>query len=599
MAAIRKLLALFSADERRRLFGVIAAMLATGMLQVVGVGSVMPFVALLRDRSLIQEHAALTWVYESLNFASTDGFLVFVGASVLCLLVAGNAFIAFTVWLIARFAWANQRRLSTRLLRGYLHQPYEAFLNRNTADTGKNILVESQQFTNGVLVPALNAVAFGITALFIAAFLVWLSPLLAAFVGVVFVSAYALVYVFVRRPLLRIGQRRMRANTRRFQATGEAFGSLKEVKVMGREQAFIRRYEPAAASFANTMAKQQVLGQLPRYLIEAIAFGMVIGLFLVLLASGSEVQAWLPLASVFGVAGYRLLPALQRIYQGMSQWRFNQTVLDTLYRDLMAHDSETRSEPEQEPLQFQHSLRLEDVSYHYPGTAEPALKNISLEIPRNAFVAFIGATGAGKTTVVDLILGLLPPSSGRICIDDTPITAANRRQWQANIGYVPQEIYLTDDTIRANIAYGLSPEDIDQTAVEKAARIANIHGFITQHLPSGYDTEVGERGVRLSGGQRQRIGIARALYHDPQVLVLDEATSSLDNETERRIVEELDSMRGGRTLIVIAHRLSTVRYCGCLYLLADGRVLASGAYDELVDASLEFRRLTRSQAVGE
>lgn len=612
--SINQLLAIFSPAERLRFLGVLAAMLAMGILQMAGVGVILPFVSLLSNPGHIHENAVLNWLYNALGFATPNGFLIFIGSVLLVVLVVSNVVTALTIWLMTRFSWGVQKRVSIRLLEGYLRQPYEVFLNRNSADTGKNILIESQQFANGVLMPMLKSLAFGITAAMIVGFLFWLQPLLALAVTAIFGCAYLLVYLTIRRALLRIGGERMKANTERFKAVGEAFGSVKEVKVLNREEHFLQRYEPAAGVFANAMAKSQVFAQVPRYAIEGLAFGIVIASMLYLLASGRGLQSALPLASAFVVAGYRLLPALQNVYQGFAQWRFNQSVLDTLHKDLAeyqppgserAHDAtgtaqtaasaaDVRSAAQRLP--FEQAIELRDLTYHYPNASAPSLDAVSLSIKRNSFVALTGATGAGKTTLADIVLGLLEPSAGDIRIDGTPLTAANRSQWQANLGYVPQDIYLTDSSISSNIAYGLAPEAVDHDAVERAARIANIHDFIMDKLPSGYDTIVGERGVRLSGGQRQRIGIARALYHDPSVIVLDEATSALDNETERRIVNELDAMRGGRTLIVIAHRLTTVQKCHEVFLLDDGKIAARGSYDQLVQQSAEFSQLASASS---
>ena len=611
--SIAQLLALFSPAERLRFVGVLIAMLTMGIMQMAGVGVILPFVSLLSNPAKVHDNALLEWLYTTLGFASVNGFLILIGSVLLIILVASNAVTALTIWLMTHFSWGVQQRISARLLDGYLHQPYETFLNRNSADTGKNILIESQQFANGVLMPALKSLAFGITAAMIIGFLFWLNPLLALAVTLIFGCAYLLVYLTIRRALLRIGRARMAANTERFKAVGEAFGSVKEVKVMNREAHFIQRYEPAAQVFANAMAKSQILAQVPRYAIEGLAFGIVMAAMLYLLASGHGLQSALPLASAFIVAGFRLLPALQNIYQGFAQWRFNQSVLETLQKDLAAHEVPSKKagqapdmprqsdapggDPVKPPkLVFNETIELRDLTYHYPNMEAPSLDAISLSIPRNSFVALTGQTGAGKTTLADMLLGLLEPSAGEIRIDGTLLTSENHSQWQANLGYVPQEIYLTDSTIASNIAYGFALDEIDFEAVERAARIANIHDFITDKLPEGYDTIVGERGVRLSGGQRQRIGIARALYHDPAVIVLDEATSALDNETERRIVSELDAMRGGRTLIVIAHRLTTVQKCHEVFLLDDGKIAARGSYDELVRQSADFGQLATASS---
>lgn len=603
--SVRQVLAMFSPAERLRFLGVLAAMLTMGILQMVGIGVVMPFVSLLSNPDHVHSNAFLQWLYDTLGFASVNSFLIFIGSILLFVLVASNAVIALTLWLMLRFSWSVQKRISVRLLRGYLNQPYEAFLMRNSAETAQNIIIESRQFASGVLMPMMKSLAFGITAVMIVGFLFWLQPVIALIVVLVFGGSYLLVYLTVRRALLRIGRRRMAANTDRFKAVAEAFGSVKEVKVLNREERFLERYEPAAEVFANTRATSAALEQVPRFAIQGLAFAIVMAAMLYLLASGTGLQSALPLASAFVLAGYRLLPALQNVYQGFAKWRFNQSVLNTLTRDLKAHEptehaswgaasmsEATDNIAEQgEKLPFEHAVEIRNLTYHYPGADTPSLDDVSLTIPRNSFVALTGATGAGKTTLADIILAVLTPTAGEIRIDGTQLTESNRSQWQANIGYVPQEIYLTDSTIASNIAYGLPRNAIDQEAVERAARIANVHDFIVNKLPDGYKTLVGERGVRLSGGQRQRIGIARALYHDPSVIVLDEATSALDNETERRIVNELDAMRGGRTLIVIAHRLTTVQKCHEVFMLDDGRIVARGSYDELIRQSAEFGQL--------
>jgi len=594
--SIRQLLSIFSPAERIRFIGVLGAMLAMGFFQMAGVGVILPFVSLISSPDEIHSNGLLSWLYEFFGFTSPNSFLLLIGGILLFILVTSNAVTALTIWFMTRFSWGVQRRISMRLLDGYLHQPYETFLNRNSAEIGKNILIESQQFASGVLMPALQALAFGITGLLIIGFLLWLQPIIALGVAVVFGAAYCLVYLTIRRTLLRIGEERMTANTQRFQAVDEAFGSLKEVKVLGRERQFLSQYEPAARTFADSIAASQVLSQVPRYAIEALAFGIVMAAMLYLLASAQGIQSALPMASAFVVAGYRLLPALQQVYSGIAGWRFNQSVLDTLQRDLRQTEASATSSTcaaesrsgssagvsDVPKLAFKREIRLQALGYNYPNAGAASLSDISISIPRNSFVALTGATGAGKTTLADIVLGLLAPTSGSIHIDDVELNENNRRNWQANLGYVPQDIYLTDSSISSNVAYGVPADQIDHAAVERATRIANIHDFIVEKLPQGYNTVVGERGVRLSGGQRQRIGIARALYHDPAVIVLDEATSALDNETERRIVNELDAMRGGRTLVVIAHRLTTIQKCHRVFMLSDGRLHSQGTYEQII-----------------
>jgi len=333
---------------------------------------------------------------------------------------------------------------------------------------------------------------------------------------------------------------------------------------------------------------KQVIRQLQRFVLEAIAFGGMLLVVLYLMTQSSSFASALPIIALYAFAGYRLMPALQQIYGAVIQLRFAGAALDALHADLMSLQP-ARPSPSQDALPFGQVIMLNKVQYRYPNAPRPALKNLTLAIPARATVGLVGATGSGKTTTVDLILGLLEPQEGTLEVDGKVIAEHNKRAWQRTIGYVPQQIYLADDTVAANIAFGLDAKDINYAAVERAARIANLHDFVLNELPQKYQTTVGERGVRLSGGQRQRIGIARALYHNPQVLILDEATSALDNLTEKAVMEAVHNLGHEITIILIAHRLSTVKACDQIFLLEKGELKAQGKFDELTAASERFR----------
>ena len=595
MRLIRKVLALLTPRQRRALVGVGAAMVATGLLQLAGVGSILPFVELLAHPEAIQQRPFLHQLYTTLGFSTPRAFVFWFGVAVLALLVLGNGFIILTRWLIASLGWRLQWQLSKELLRRYLAAPYVFHLGRNSADYGKNILEETQQFSNGLLQPLLNLAAAGVTVLCLVGLMVAVNPLLAVVVAGIFGLAYLGIYFTLRRKLLQLGRRRVAANTERFKAVQQALGSVKEVKVLGREAHFLHAYERSASSFARAMVLQQVLNQVPRYGVEALAFGSVMLLVLYVMQARGSLADVVPLLSTYALAGYRLLPAFQQGYQAVSAIRFNQAAAEALHRDFTrAGQSDVASAQAAEPvakLPFAHDIRLQGVSFWYPAAKEAALKEVSLTIPKQGFVGLVGATGAGKSTVADVLMGVLAPTAGALLVDDTPVAAHNRRQWQANLGFVPQEIYLTDDTIAANIAFGIPHAQRDAAAVEAAARNANIHDFIVSELANGYDTLVGERGVRLSGGQRQRIGIARALYHDPAVLVLDEPTSALDGATEAAVHQAILKRAKAKTVVLIAHRLDTVRDCDCVFLMQGGRLLAADSYDALLAQSDAFRAL--------
>ena len=596
-APLTRLYALLTPIQKRQLLVLAMAMLATATVQLAGVTSILPFVELLTNPGLVNGDSLHARAYAFFGFDGFRAFALAFGIAVLALLVLGNAFILLTQWLITRRTWQLQCDLSSRLLASYLAQPYTVHIQRNSSEYSRNILQETAQLTQGVVRPVLSLFAAILTAAALTGLLIWVNPGLSAAVAVVLAAAYGVIYFGLRPRVERLGTERLDANAERFSAVNEAFGSVREVKVLHKENHFLDRYTRAARHFARSMADYQLVQQIPRYGIEAVAFGTVVLVALYMLRAPGGVTGALPMISVFAVAAYRLLPAFQQIFQGISTLRFNRAAVDAVCSDFDRARGDgpgALAAGPVEPLPYRQAIRLREVSFRYPGARSRALDTVSLEIARNSFVALAGATGAGKTTLADLILGILPPESGAIAIDDTDLTEDNRRAWQANLGYVPQDVYLADDTIAANIAFGETHSERDRAGIRTAAERAHVHEFIEQELPDGYDTRVGERGVRLSGGQRQRIGIARALYRDPAVLILDEATNALDNATESAVHKAIMAARHNRTIIVIAHRLQTITACDRIFVLKQGRLEASGTYRHLQQHSPEFRRLAKT-----
>lgn len=595
LTLLRKLYALLVRRERWQLVGLSAMVVVMGFAQVVGVGSIAPFVSVLVDPESAQTNQWLRWAFEGLGFGSTDAFLAFLALAVLAALALSNGFLALTQWVLIRFAWAFQYRLSRRLLEAYLAQPYAAFLGRNSADTGKNVLEEAGSLTGGIVLPMVRMVASSVGVLFVLGALLWVDPGLTSAVIALLGGSYFLIFLGVRRTLARAGERRMQANTERYKAVNEAFGGIKELKVLGREAALLSQYDSPARRYARARVTNEVVTSMPRYAMEVLGVGVVLVLALFLIGTPGGIQSAAPLLAVYALAAQRLMPALQQVYQNGAQLRFNMVVVDTIYDDVirkpLAAPRVSSAESVGARLPFQHELHLDGVSFRYPGAGGQAVQDLTVAIPHRAFIAFVGETGAGKTTLVDIILGLLEPTEGTLTVDGTVLDGTVMRAWQNNLGYVPQDIYLADDSIAANVALGIAPEDRRQEAVERASRVANIHDFIVGELPRGYDTVIGERGVRLSGGQRQRIGIARALYHDPEVLVLDEATSNLDQSTERAVHQAIEQAAAAKTVILIAHRLSVTVHCDVLYVLDHGRLVAQGTYAELAETNQEFRAM--------
>lgn len=617
MSTYRKILSLLTPRERRRGCLLLCMILIMAVLDTVGVASIMPFMSVLGNPGVVETNRWLNMAYSRLGFSDPKTFLFFLGAVVLTALVVSIAFKALTQWALLRFTHMRNYSLSCRLFQGYLGRPYTWFLNRHSADLGKSVLSEVQQVIVNVFTPAMQLLAHGTVALFLITLLIVVDPFLALVVALILCGAYFLVYMTIRRYLSRIGTDRVAANQERFQVAQEALGGIKEVKIFGREASFFSRFTGPARRFSRHQANSQIAAQMPRYILEMVAFGGILMIALYLFRSHDHFNRVLPLLAVYAFAGYRLMPALQNVYQQLSKLRFGLPALDALYKDnLELQGNEPLSKgPLPAPLAPRTAITLKDIYFTYPGAHAPVLKALDLHIPARSTVGLVGATGSGKTTTVDLILGLLIPQSGQLLVDEKPIVhnpaqrSATRynqqstinnqqsiRSWQRALGYVPQFIYLADDTVAANIGFGIPPGDIDMDAVIRAAKIAELHDFVTGDLQKGYKTLVGERGVRLSGGQRQRIGIARALYHDPDVLIFDEATSSLDNLTEKAVMKAVHNLGKAKTIILIAHRLTTVKDCDLIYLLEHGKLKAKGTYEELMEQDAGFRKMALGTA---
>ena len=595
----RMLMGLLTARERRKFSWLVLVMLLVGIFETAGVASILPFMAVLAEPDRIQSSAQLSAIYDALNFTSVPGFLIFLGLGTFVMTMMGIGMHLLSLYTITRFTHECSYMLSCQLLRGYLSQPYAWFLNRHSADLGKAVLSEVDQVVGQSLVPGMGLLSNVVIALFISTFLIVLQPVVAIGTAVVLVASYGAIFLSARKHMTRFGELRFAANAERYKIAQEATAGIKDVKLLGLEDRYVRRFQIPARRLARVASARAVIATAPRYLLQGVAFGGMLLIILgMLILQSASLGTILPLLAVYAFAGLRLLPAMQMVYQEVTAMRFNQPALIALHKDIteIRARQATVVEADPTPVPLRERLELIDVHFAYPLAERKALQGLSLSIPARTTVGIVGGTGAGKTTAVDLMLGLLTVQEGTLAVDGTPITAKNMRAWQDNIGYVPQAIFLTDDTVAANIAFGIPPEQIDRAAVERAARIAELHDFVTEELPQNYDTLVGERGIRLSGGQRQRIGIARALYHDPDVLIMDEATSALDNLTEKAVMDAVHNLGHAKTIVLIAHRLTTVQACDTIFMLEHGRLVAQGSYDELLDSSRKFRAMAVGHA---
>jgi ABC-type multidrug transport system fused ATPase/permease subunit len=549
---------------RLRLVAVVCMIFFNGLLQLVGVGSVFPFFALASDPNRIRNSRLGGWMLNFLPPMELNHLLILAGCfAILMLFVAGiGSVVSDCVRVLYSYGFSHW--LKGRLLGSYAERPYSYFLRRNSALMNQRVN-DITSFTYNVMLPLGEAFSRIVLIFLLLAGFFFVQPFAAIGAMVIFGGFYLFVFV-VLRPRTRAVARGQQAHASGFsKSTLQFLHGIKPILIHGKESFFIKEALRHSAGMRHFQSQVPIFSNGPRYLIEPIAFGGLVAIVIALAMQGRPFSDILPNLSVMALVGYRLLPSMSLLYGQMVTIASHSYTLQQLEEEILEIEEEIeeveKSRAKQSPLSFTRDIRIEGVSFAYPGSAKNTLENFSLTVAKNESVGIAGASGSGKSTLVDLILGLHTPVSGEILVDGVPLSTGNIMSWRAMIGYVPQDIYLLDDTLEANIAFGIPSSEVDQEALASAARAAQILDFVKRDLPEGFGTVVGERGVRLSGGQRQRIGLARALYHAPQVLILDEATSALDLETEAAVIETINALQGKVTIITIAHRLSTLERC--------------------------------------
>lgn len=579
MNVTTKIYALLIPSERRGAIVLLGFMMVGMLLETLGIGLVIPAITLMMQGDLVARYP----VIESLlGFMGRPTQAELITTVMLCLVgvyLIKNLFLAFLLWRQANFAYDVQANLSQRLFTTYLRQPYTFHLQRNSAQLYQNVAGEVSIFT-GVISSVLLLVTESMVLVGVAILLLIVEPIGALIVAVVFGGAAWVFHRITRERISRWGVERQLHDGLRIQHLQQGLGGAKDVKLLGRESEFLAQYRTHNVISARVTKLQLTLQNLPRLMFELLAVTGLAILVISMLGQGRDINSIIPTLGLFAAAAFRLMPSVNRVLSAVQTLRYTLPVVNTLYEEIKLTSVEPTNKQTLAPRIFGKELSLKSVKYQYPGAASLALDGISLNIQKGEFIGLIGSSGSGKSTLVDVILGLLTPNGGLIEVDGHDVQQS-MRQWQDQIGYVPQSIYLTDDTLRRNVAFGLPNERIDDLAVQRAIKAAQLEEFVST-LPEGLETVVGERGVRLSGGQRQRIGIARALYHDPGVLLLDEATSALDSATEREVMQTITALQGSKTIIVVAHRLSTIEKCDRFYRLEYGRVTEIGSPAELL-----------------
>src|SRR5690625_305654 len=507
---LKELFELLSSDQRKRFYRLQVLVVLMAFLELVGIASIGPFMALVADMDLIHTNAILQQVYRFTGLDDPMDFLFFVGIGVLVMLAIASAVSIITTWRLSMFSFSVGVQIADRLYRHYLRQNWLFHSAGSSAQLTKQIATECQRVTQQVINPVMQMIARLTLTLFISGAIILYDPTVALIGLAIFGGSYALIYRTVRRRLVRFGRQISHTNTERFRLMNEGFGGIKDILITGREQNFIQQFTETGHTLAKAQGSIRAMSQIPRYFIGLLAFGALISLVLILLKvhQGALSQV-LPILAVYALAGFKLLPALQQIYTGIAQIRGNLASYEAIKPDLIASlDSESAAQQPPTPHPpLQGDIELRDISFGYPGKQGVALEDINMTIPRNTTVGIVGASGAGKSTVIDLILGLIDPDEGALVVGGTPITENNKRQWQRQIGFVPQSIFLSEGSLTENIAFGLTAEQVDLEKVKRAAHLAHLDELI-ETLPKGLNTKVGERGVQLSGGQRQRVGIA-------------------------------------------------------------------------------------------
>lgn len=598
---LRTALSLLNKREQRALLIVLFVSVIAAFASAFMVASVIPFLTVVADPGKVEEVGLLRWFNEVGGFTSERDLLIALGLLTISAIVISNSIQMLRVWVINRFSTMRIYSLSSNMLEAALSQPYEYFLNVHSGEFSTQTLSETQVAVGQYFKPIVEATGGFLTVLVVVALLILVNPVVALSLFGVIGTLYGTTLILSRQALKRAGLRRNKANNQRFKAVGDILGGIKHLKLMGHERLYMDRFKTPALAMAKAMERAALLKELPHYVMQAVAFSSIVVICIALLysagaATSASVSDTLPLLGVLAFAGQRILPEMTKFYQGLAQLQFGAAAIEKISE---FHKNQTvpakikRKAPE--PTGLRSTFELEGISYRYPGAERAGLTNISLTINAGEKIGIVGSTGAGKTTLADVILGLLAPRAGKLKVDGKVVDESNIRAWQQSVGYVPQDIFILDASIAENIAMGEVEGAADLDRVRAAGKAAQVDDFIQSELPEGYDTFTGERGVRLSGGQRQRIGIARALYRNADLIMFDEATSALDNLTEAEVMSAINALPGDKTVMMIAHRLSTIQTCDRIIVMDNGHLVGIGTWKELEQDNLVFQDLLRGR----
>ena len=591
---IRQLFSLLSPEQVKQFYVLQVLVVVMAFTELLGIASIAPFMALIGDISILEKSNIFAELYQMSGLTNPMDFVFYMGLLVLVALTVSTIVSMFTIWKLALYGTTVGVEIADRLYAYYMQEDWQFHASGSSAQLTKQVSIEAMRLTNSIVQPLMQMNAKAVLATLISVSILIYNPIIAVIGLLIFALAYIVLYKLVRRKLAFNGQEISQVSTDRFRLMNEGFGGIKDVLLLNRSHDFIERFEKSGKIYARALGLNTAIGQVPRYFMELIAFGSMIGLVLLLIKlHAGNLGAVLPILAVYALAAFKLLPALQQIYSNIAQIKGNLSAFEALKGDLKKSLSQNKCLNKKSismRIELTEKIALNNVSFNYPGKSIPALNGVNIIIPVNSVVGLVGSSGSGKSTLIDLLLGLLTPQSGSLYIDNTHVTRENKRAWQNTLGFVPQSIFLSEGSIAENIAFGIPDKDISLDQINKTIKLAHLTEMVEQ-LPDGVNTKVGERGVQLSGGQRQRIGIARALYHEADILVFDEATSALDGITEKIIMDAIHEFSGKKTIIMIAHRLKTVQKCDIIYLMEQGKVIDKGTYKELLKKNIQFKKM--------
>ena len=596
LKVIKQLFVLLTDKQLKQFYLLQVLVVIMAFTELLGIASIAPFMALVGDISILETNGVFAQLYKMSGLNNPMDFLFYTGVIVLVMLTFSTVISMFTTWRLSIFGARIGTEIADRLYSYYMQQSWQFHASGSSAQLTKQVSTEAARISSQIVQPLMIMNSKLVLALFISISIVIYDPVIAILGLFIFSLAYFVLYRLVRQKLESNGQQLSEVSTQRFRLMNEGFGGIKDVLLLNRSHDFITRFHDSGKVFARAQGTNIAISQVPRYFIELIAFGAMISLVLVLIKVHSgNLGEVLPILAVYALAAFKLLPALQQIYSSLSQIKGNTAAFEAVKDDLeRSFDSQKTSSDTvvSTPIDLKRSIKLSNIEFSYPGKERPAVDGVNMSIPVNSVIGLVGSSGSGKSTLIDLLLGLLTPQQGGIYVDDIRITADNKRAWQDLLGFVPQSIFLSEGSIAENIAFGIPAKDISLKQVNKALNLANLTELVEQ-LPDGVNTRVGERGVQLSGGQRQRIGIARALYHEAEVLVFDEATSALDGITEKIVMDAIHEFSGQKTIVMIAHRLKTVEKCDLIYFMEHGKIIDYGTYQELVVRNVKFKEMAK------